>query len=239
MSLSNLIIPESQRAHKKILKFFRDTPIIQVICPSSAVLKNFINTIEILLEEGIRWIQYRGKDTPRKVQYRDCLTVRELTLKYDAMFIVNDYIDLALATGADGVHLGQEDIPLELAKKIFPQGIIGISTHSLDEALSARSGGADYIGYGPVFHTVTKDAGTPKGPQSIKEIKRYVKIPLIAIGGIKAENVISVLEHGADGVAVSSGIIEGDIKNNVRSFLKGIKEFRDARDNYREKNLYI
>lgn len=186
----------------------------------------------MLLEEGIRWLQYRGKDTSRKVQYRDCLIIRELTLKYNATFIVNDYIDLALATSADGVHLGQEDIPIEVAKKIFPQRMIGISTHGLEEALSAQSGGADYIGYGPIFPTVTKDAGTPKGPQSIKEIKRYVKIPLIAIGGIKAENVIPVLEQGADGVAVSSGIIEGNARMNVRKFLAAIKEFRHAGDNY-------
>ncbi len=199
-----------------------------MICPSSLKLPDLIKTIEILLEEGIRWIQYRGKDTSGKVQYRDCLSIRELTLKYNATFIVNDYIDLALATGADGIHLGQEDIPIEIARKIFPQRIIGISTHSLDEAISAQSGGADYIGYGPVFPTLTKDAGTPKGPQSIKEIKRYVKIPLVAIGGIKAENVISVLSSGADAVAVSSGIIEGDVRTNVRNFLKAIKELRNA-----------
>ncbi len=202
-----------------------------MICPSSLSLKDFIKTLELLLEEGIRWIQYRGKDTPRKVQYRDCLTIRELTLKYGATFIVNDYIDLAIATGADGVHLGQEDIPCEMAGSIF-HGIIGISTHDLEEAIAAESGGADYIGFGPIFHTTTKDAGIPKGPQAIKEIKRYVKIPLIAIGGIKAENVISVLKHGADGVAVSSGIIEGEIKDNIRIFLKNIEEFRHASDNY-------
>lgn len=203
-------------------------PPIQVICPSSEKLQDVIKRVQDILEEGIRWIQYRGKETPKKIQYRDCLLIRDLTRRYNALFIVNDFIDLAIAVNADGVHLGQDDIPFEIAKKIFPQRIIGISTHNLDEALSAQMGGADYIGYGPVFPTQTKDAGTPKGPESIKGIKGYVKIPLVAIGGIKAENLLSVLRNGADAVAVSSGIIEGDVRTNVRNFLKAIKELRNA-----------
>lgn len=203
-------------------------PPIQVICPSSEKLQDMIKRVQDILEEGIRWIQYRGKETPKKIQYRDCLLIRDLTRRYNALFIVNDFIDLAIAVNADGVHLGQDDIPFEIAKKIFPQRIIGISTHNLDEALSAQMGGADYIGYGPVFPTQTKDAGTPKGPESIKGIKGYVKIPLVAIGGIKAENLLSVLRNGADAVAVSSGIIEGDVRTNVRNFLKAIKELRNA-----------
>lgn len=203
-------------------------PPIQVICPSSEKLQDMIKRVQDILEEGIRWIQYRGKETPKKIQYRDCLLIRDLTRRYNALFIVNDFMDLAIAVNADGVHLGQDDIPFEIAKKIFPQRIIGISTHNLDEALSAQMGGADYIGYGPVFPTQTKDAGTPKGPESIKGIKGYVKIPLVAIGGIKAENLLSVLRNGADAVAVSSGIIEGDVRRNVRNFLKAIKELRNA-----------
>lgn len=203
-------------------------PPIQVICPSSEKLQDMIKRVQDILEEGIRWIQYRGKETPKKIQYRDCLLIRDLTRRYNALFIVNDFMDLAIAVNADGVHLGQDDIPIEIAKKIFPQRIIGISTHNLDEALSAQMGGADYIGYGPVFPTQTKDAGTPKGPESIKGIKGYVKIPLVAIGGIKAENLLSVLRNGADAVAVSSGIIEGDVRRNVRNFLKAIKELRNA-----------
>lgn len=220
-SLSELALPE---------------PPIQVICPSSERLEDIVKRIEIILEEGIRWIQYRGKETPRRLQYRDSLLIRELTRRYNALFIVNDFIDLAIATGADGVHLGQEDIPIEIARKIFPEKIIGISTHSLSEAVDASSRGASYIGYGPIFPTFTKDAGIPKEPQSIKEIKKYVKIPLVAIGGIKPENVLSVFKNGADAVAVSSGIIEGDVRVNVRDFLRAIKEFRNGRTAELEEN---
>ncbi|MCX7793681.1 MAG: thiamine phosphate synthase [Thermodesulfovibrionales bacterium] len=198
------------------------------MCPSSEVLKDLIKRVEILLEEGIRWIQYRGKETSKRIQYRDCLLIRELTRRYNALLIVNDFIDLALAVNADGVHLGQDDIPIYIAKKIFAGRIIGISTHSLTEAIAATEAGASYIGYGPIFPTLTKDAGTPKGPESIKEIKRYVKIPVVAIGGIKAENVISVMKNGADAVAVSSGIIDENPEINVRAFLKAIEEFRSA-----------
>lgn len=212
-SLSELKLPE---------------PPIQVICPSSERLEDVVKRIEVILQEGIRWIQYRGKETAKKLQYRDCLLIRDLTKRYNALFIVNDFIDLAMAVNADGVHLGQEDIPLDSAQKVFSGRIIGISTHSLSEAIEAYNGGASYIGYGPIFPSVTKDAGIPKGPESIKEIKRYIEIPLIAIGGIKAENVLSVFKNGADGVAVSSGIIEGDVRENVRSFLKALKELRDA-----------
>ncbi len=173
------------------------------------------------LRSGIKWIQYRDKKSSRKEIYEHALNLRKLTKEFDAFFTVNDHVDIALAVEADGVHLGQEDFPLKEAKKILTnKTIIGISTHSFEQAVTAEKQGADYIGFGPVFHTKTKDAGEPKGIQMLKEIKNAVKIPVVAIGGINADNLSSVLDSGADAVAVASAITNGDIAQNISKFLK-------------------
>src|SRR5690606_39198901 len=125
--------------------------------------------------------------------------LRELTAKYKVPFIVNDHLDLALAVDADGVHLGQDDLPLKEARKILgPDKIIGISTHALDEALAAERDGADYIGVGPVFETKSKvDVVDPVGLSYVEEVSRHISIPFVAIGGIKLHNLNSVLATGA------------------------------------------
>ncbi|MEK6651982.1 MAG: thiamine phosphate synthase, partial [Nitrospirota bacterium] len=129
----------------------------------------------LVLSAGIRWIQYREKNKPRRDIYNEAALLRKLTAEFKASFIVNDHADIALAVNADGVHLGQEDLPLKEARKILGKTkIIGISTHSLEQAIEAEAGGADYVGFGPVFHTKTKDAGKPKGIQMLKEVKRHV-----------------------------------------------------------------
>ena len=181
----------------------------------------------IVLSSGIRCIQYREKDKSRRDIYREALMLRELTDKFGASFIVNDYTDIAIAVNADGVHLGQSDLPLKEARKILEKGkIIGVSTHSIEEAITAEAGGADYIGFGPIFYTATKDAGKPKGIAALKKIKKHIKIPVVAIGGIDTENLESVIDAGADAVAVSSGIIQGDIADNVIRFLDILKKPR-------------
>lgn len=185
---------------------------------SCLILKEIVT---VVLSAGVRCIQYREKDKARRDIYREALMLRKLTDKFGAVLIVNDYTDIALAVNADGVHLGQSDLPLKEARKIFGgKKIIGISTHSIEEAIAAETGGADYIGFGPMFLTETKDAGKPKGVRALKKIKKLIKIPVVAIGGIKAENLESVIDSGADAVAVSSGILSGDIYDNINLFLK-------------------
>ncbi|MDO8746836.1 MAG: thiamine phosphate synthase, partial [Thermodesulfovibrionales bacterium] len=128
--------------------------------------------VTIVLSSGVQWIQYREKDKSRRDIYREALMLRELTDKFRASLIVNDYTDIAIAVNADGVHLGQKDLPLKEARKIFgEEKIIGISTHSIEQAIEAEQGGASYIGFGPIFHTATKDAGKPKGIAALREIK--------------------------------------------------------------------
>ena len=185
---------------------------------SSLTLKEIVT---IVLSSGVRCIQYREKDKSRRDIYREASILRKLTTEFGAIFVVNDYADIALAVNADGVHLGQDDLPLKEARKILgKEKIIGISTHSIEQAIEAEQGGASYIGFGPIFHTKTKDAGEPKGIEMLKEVKRHIKIPVIAIGGINIENLRSVIDSGADAVAVSSAIIQGDIAENITCFLK-------------------
>ena len=156
--------------------------------------------VTFALRAGVRCIQYREKDKARREIYREALILRKLTTEFNAIFVVNDHADIALAVNADGVHLGQSDLPLKEARKVLGKGkIIGISTHSIEQAIEAEQGGASYIGFGPIFHTKTKDAGKPKGIQMLKEVKRHVKIPVIAIGGITSV----ALSIGSPPLAVS------------------------------------
>lgn len=173
-----------------------------------------------VLKAGARWIQYRDKGATRREMYRIAARLRELTLGFGAAFVVNDFADIALAVDADGVHLGQDDLPLREARAIMGKRIIGISTHSLNEAMEAERGGADYIGYGPVFSTSTKEAGEPKGLDMLAEIKRRVRIPVVAIGGINPGNLPRVVNSGVEAVAAASAIVKGNMRQNVRSFMK-------------------
>lgn len=175
----------------------------------------------LALISGLRWVQYREKTKSRKVLYYEAMLLRNLTKDYGAIFIVNDYVDIALLVDADGVHLGQDDLPIKSARRILgADKIIGLSTHSLKEALRAEEDGADYIGFGPIFHTLTKDAGTPKGTGLLREVTHVVKIPVIAIGGINLKNLPSVLSSGAKGVAVAGAILKGDIRKNTEEFVR-------------------
>jgi len=175
------------------------------------------------LEAGIGWIQYRDKESSRRLIYEESVTLRKITRDFKAVLIINDHTDIAYAVDADGVHLGQDDLPLNEARKIMKQKIIGISTHSMEQAKEAEKMGADYIGFGPVFHTSTKDAGNPKGLDMLREIRREIRIPVIAIGGITPDNVRAVLAEGADAVAVASALLSGDIEKNAGMFLDIIR----------------
>ena len=179
-----------------------------------------------VLRSGVRWVQYREKGKSRQEVYEEAVRLRKLTQDFNAVLIVNDYADIAMCVNAVGVHLGQEDLPLREARKIMGKNrIVGISTHSLEQAIEAEKGGADYIGFGPVFHTTTKNAGSPKGVRMLREVKKQVTIPLVAIGGINLENIQLVLDAGADAVAVASAILSGEIEGNINRFMQIIRFF--------------
>jgi thiamine-phosphate pyrophosphorylase len=175
-----------------------------------------------VLEAGVTFIQYREKDRTRREIYEEALRLRQLTRSFGAAMIINDHTDIALAVDADGVHLGQDDLPLREARKIMRDKIVGISTHNLEQAREAEAGGADYIGFGPIFHTTTKDAGAPMGVDSIRLIKQNVRVPLVAIGGIHPPDVGPVFEAGADAVAVATAICRGNVRENAKKFLSAL-----------------
>ncbi|MEW6584387.1 MAG: thiamine phosphate synthase [Nitrospirota bacterium] len=179
------------------------------------------------LDTGLGWIQYRDKESSRRLLYEESSKLREMTEDFGTVLIVNDHADIALAVEADGVHLGQDDLPLDEARKIMGRKIIGISTHTLKQARESEQGGADYIGFGPIFHTETKDAGEPRGLDMLREIKKEIRIPVVAIGGITLDNVEHVFEAGADAVAVASAVLKGDIRENSRRFLEIVKRMNE------------
>jgi thiamine-phosphate pyrophosphorylase len=157
---------------------------------------------------GVRFFQYRSKNGSRRDIYETSLHLASTARAAGALFIVNDHADIAAAVGADGVHLGQDDLPIEYARKLLGrEKFVGISTHSLEQAADAERAGADYIGFGPIFTTKTKDAGTARGCDGITVLKQAVRIPVIAIGGITHANVKNVISAGADGAAVISAVL--------------------------------
>jgi thiamine-phosphate pyrophosphorylase len=181
-----------------------------------------MDTVRKVLDGGVSWVQYRQKNKERRAMYVEAEEMRKLTASYGACLVVNDFADIALAVDADGVHLGQDDLPLREARKIMGTGIVGISTHRLSEAIEAEAGGADYVGFGPLFPTTTKDAGEPKGVHALESVCTQLRIPVIAIGGIKVSHVEAVFRAGCAGIAVSSGLLFGDIRETAREFMSCI-----------------
>lgn len=177
------------------------------------------------IDAGVRFFQYRNKSGPRRSIYETSLRLVRLTRSAGALFVVNDHADIAAAIEADGVHLGQDDLPIEYARKLLGKNkLIGVSTHSPDQAEAAERGGADYIGFGPLFPTSTKDAGPSQGTRNLSVVKQTVLIPVIAIGGINRTNAQDVMRAGADGVAVISAVLSApDIKQAAEEMLKIIR----------------
>lgn len=168
---------------------------------------------------GVSIVQYRNKNAETREMYEEALRLREIC--GNTVFLINDRIDIAMAVDADGVHLGQSDMPYARARKMLgPEKIIGITVHNLAEALEAQALGADYLGVSPIFSTKTKaDAGKPAGIVLIEEIRAQVEIPLIAIGGINLANAPEVIRAGADGVcAISAVVAKENVSEEIRKF---------------------
>jgi thiamine-phosphate pyrophosphorylase len=167
------------------------------------------DVVDALLRAGIRIIQYREKHRKAGIMLQECQILRRMTLEAGACFIVNDHADIALLCQADGVHVGQEDIPVPALRALLgPDAIIGLSTHSPDEAIAAASAGADYIGVGPLFATLTKDdVCAPVGLGYLDWAAAHSTLPFVAIGGIKRHNIGEVVRHGAKCCALVSELV--------------------------------
>jgi thiamine-phosphate pyrophosphorylase len=161
-----------------------------------------------LLHAGVKMLQLRAKALGGKDFLALAKLARSQTEPYNCRLIVNDRVDVAMLCNADGVHLGQEDLPLEVGRRLLGNKIIGISTHNIEQARQAQTGGADYIGFGPMFGSQTKDTGySARGVDMLTEIRATVTIPIVAIGGINEQNVSQVWRAGADSAAIISDIL--------------------------------
>ncbi len=168
-----------------------------------------IYVAEQMVKAGAGIIQYREKDKKKLNKLDECRKIRSLTKEAGTLFIINDDIDIALLTKADGVHVGQDDLPAkEVRKLIGDEMVLGVSTHSPEQALAAVSDGADYIGTGPIFKTFTKkDVCAPVGLGYLEYVVKNIQIPHVAIGGIKESNVGAVLAAGARCVCMVTEIL--------------------------------
>lgn len=170
---------------------------------------DLIAAVRAALKGGVRAVQLREKDlTPRELLPL-ALALRDLTREFGARLLVNDRIDVALAAGADGVHLGGTSLPPAVARKLLgPDRLIGVSTHSQEEALAAREGGADFVTFGPVWFTPSKATfGPPVGLDRLRTACATSGIPVFALGGVRTENIREALASGAAGAALISGIL--------------------------------
>lgn len=178
-----------------------------------------ISDVKNAVASGVKVVQYRNKSASTRQMYEEALKLRSICKRI--IFLVNDRVDIALAVNADGVHLGCDDMPYNMARKLLgKRKIIGLTVHNLKEARQAQKSGAGYIGVSPIFATKTKsDAGKPAGIKLLRQIKQQVFIPIIAIGGINLSNAQKVVEAGASGLcAISAVITKQDIKKEICKF---------------------
>ncbi|MDP2754005.1 MAG: thiamine phosphate synthase [Nitrospirota bacterium] len=182
--------------------------------------------VEDALKGGLKAVQLREKDLGPRDLLNMAYMMRDLTEQYNARLFINDRVDIALAVKADGVHLGQNSIPVHAVRKISGNKLlIGVSTHSIDEAIEAEKDGADFITLGPIYRTLSKlKYGKPIGINILKEVRAVVSIPIFAIGGIKLDKVEEITEAGADGVALISAILTAkNIKETTEEFMRLLK----------------
>lgn len=204
---------------------FEAVDIYPVTCEKLSAGRSNLEVLEGVIQGGARIVQLREKEATSREFYRQALLFREITARAGVLLIINDRVDIALAVDADGVHLGQDDLPLDAARRLGPELIIGASTHSLEEAVRAQDEGADYVNIGPIFPTSTKE-GAKKylGPKAISAISPSLAIPFTVMGGIHSQNLLEVIRHGARKVAMVTEITQAlDIAETVRTLRKAIR----------------
>lgn len=185
-----------------------------------------MEVVNAMIKAGVKLIQYREKDKKLLEKYKECVAIRELTKAAGVTFIVNDDVHIAILVKADGVHIGQDDLPIEQVRKLVGEEmIIGVSTHSPEQARDAIEKGADYIGVGPIYNTFTKkDVCAPVGLEYLAYAAANVEIPFVAIGGIKEHNLQEVISKGAKCVALVTEIVGADnIEGKIESIKNKIK----------------
>jgi thiamine-phosphate pyrophosphorylase len=171
--------------------------------------RNNIEVVKEMVRGGVSVVQYREKsEKTAREKYEECREIRKITGDSGVLFLVNDFIDIAMLADADGVHIGQDDLPLPGVRKLVGDKIIGISTHSPEQAEKALAEGADYIGVGPIFMTRTKkNVCAPVGLEYLDFVVKNINLPFVAIGGIKENCIEEVASHGAKTIALVTEIV--------------------------------
>lgn len=201
-----------------------------VTCEPLSDGRTDMEVLDGIIAGGARIVQLRDKESTPAAIYRKALRFRERTANAGLLLIINNHVDICIAVDADGVHLGQDDLPLEAARKLLPGRLIGASSHNLDEALAAQSADADYVNVGPLFTTGTK-TGLHRflGVDAVTRIAPHLRIPFTVMGGINTENLDAVLNAGARKVAVVTAITRApDIPAEVRTWRARITRHRGA-----------
>ena len=185
--------------------------------------EEFLNIIEEAIKGGTSIVQLREKTASTKDFYQLALKVKEITTKYDVPLLINDRIDIAIAVDSEGVHIGQDDMPADIARKIIGEDkILGVSASTVEEAKKAEIDGADYIGSGAVFPTATKDDADSVSKDELKKIVDSIDIPVVALGGITLENAGSLKDTGIAGFSVVSAIMSADNPKEASQKLREI-----------------
>ncbi|CAH0206136.1 Thiamine-phosphate synthase [Peribacillus sp. Bi96] len=201
---------------------------LYLVTEESISIENLTKIIAESVSGGVSIVQLREKNNSSLSFYKKAAALKQLLNEMSIPLIINDRVDIALAVGADGIHIGQDDLPLPVVKQMVPDHmIIGVSVSTLEEAQRAERNGADYIGVGSVFPTKTKQDATLMEIGDLEEICRSVSIPAVAIGGITADNISLLSDRGLAGTAVVSAIMNADNPKNASEFLlEIIKDFK-------------
>lgn len=173
--------------------------------------EKLVSVTEAAIKGGVTLVQLREKDISTREFFAEALELKKLCKNYNVPLLINDRIDIALAVDADGIHIGQSDMPLKVSRKILgPNKIIGLSAGNVNQAVEAVSDGADYLGVGAVFPTSTKKDASNVGIEMLKQVRKSVDIPIVGIGGINPDNISQLYGSGIEGVAVVSCIMGSD-----------------------------
>ncbi|GAA1377922.1 thiamine phosphate synthase [Peribacillus frigoritolerans] len=201
---------------------------LYLVTEESIAIEELTKIIAQSVSGGVSIVQLREKNNSSLSFYEKASALKQLLNELSIPLIINDRVDIALAVGADGIHIGQDDLPLPVVKKMVPEDmIVGVSVSTHEEALEAERNGADYIGVGSVFPTKTKQDATLMALEDLGEICRGVSIPAVAIGGITADNISALSDSGLSGTAVVSAIMNADNpKTASESLLQIIKDFK-------------
>ena len=194
----------------ELMKIFRAADLYAITSEEHSLGRSNRDVVRQMLAAGVTVIQYREKNKPAREMYAECVALRDMTAQAKAIFIVNDRVDLAMAVEADGVHIGQSDLPPLAVRKIIGENkILGLSTRSALQAQAAAAEGiADYIGVGAIYGTATKqDASSPVGLDIVRFVAANVPLPFVAIGGIKTGNIAEVKQAGASMFAIVTEIV--------------------------------